>query len=232
MTTILKALVGSRAYGLYREDSDWDWRGVFVQPTREILSLLNRPRTIQWLEGKEDFTNYEIGHFLMLAVKSNPSVLELLVSPQTETPTIHGRNWGAELRALFPYLYDPEDAFRAFTGYSLNQRKKLMDDKDGRKWKYALAYIRTLHNLADLLRTGEFSLAITRPERLNALERIRDGLMSVGEIVDLAETWTEFARTALCAAESRQDLGRVDDFLLDVRQAFWEAANRVGSRGR
>lgn len=221
MTTILKALVGSRAHGLHREYSDWDWRGVFVQPTSEILSLGYRQKTIQWLEGREDFTNYEIGHFLMLATKANPSVLELLVSPQTDTPTIHGRSWGAEMRAMLPYLYDPRDAFNAFTGYSLNQRKKMLEDKDGRRWKYSLAYVRTLLNLADLLRTGEFSLVITKPERISVLERIRDGMMSVGAIVDLAETWTEFARVALSGADNRQDLERVNDFLLDVRRAFW-----------
>lgn len=165
MTTILKALVGSRAHGINREDSDWDWRGIYVHPTKEILSLAYNPKTIQWLEGKEDFTNYEIGHFLMLATKANPSVLELLVSPQTETPEIHGRNWGMEIQALFPHLYDPMDAFNAFCGYSLNQRKKLLDDKDGRKWKYALAYVRTLQNLCDLLSTGACSLAVTEPDR-------------------------------------------------------------------
>lgn len=223
MTTILKALVGSRAHGLNREDSDWDWRGIYVQPTSEILSLGYNPKTIQWLEGKEDFTNYEIGHFLMLATKANPSVLELLVSSHTETPPVHGRNWGAEIQALFPYLFTPEAAFNAFCGYSLNQRKKLLDDKDGRKWKYALAYIRTLQNLCDLLTTGTCILAVTKPDRIVLLKQIRDGQISAGEVINIAETLSTFAKRALEDAENRQDLCRVNAFLLDVRRCFWEA---------
>lgn len=222
MTTILKALVGSRAHGLHREDSDWDWRGIYVQPTREILALGHNPKTVQWLEGKEDFTNYEIGHFLMLATKANPSVLELLVSPTTETPLINGRNWGAEIQALFPYLYNPQDAFNAFSGYSLNQRKKMLDDKDGRKWKYALAYIRTLQNLCDLLLDDKFSLEIKRDDRRVILADIRDGKVTSGDIIDHAETLVFFCKKMLEVAKNRQDLGRVNDLLLEVRRSFWD----------
>ena len=52
MTTILKALVGSRAHGLNGPDSDWDWRGIYVQPTNEILSMGHVARSVQWLEGQ------------------------------------------------------------------------------------------------------------------------------------------------------------------------------------
>jgi predicted nucleotidyltransferase len=34
MKQILKVLVGSRAHDLYTEDSDYDYRGVFIYPTR------------------------------------------------------------------------------------------------------------------------------------------------------------------------------------------------------
>lgn len=219
-TTILKALVGSRAHGLNRPDSDWDWRGIYVQPTAEILSLVYSPRSIQWLEGKEDFTNYEIGHFLMLASKANPSVLELLVSPQTEFFKFHDRYWGREIVELFPYLFDPQDAFNAFTGYSLNQRKKLLDDKDGRKWKYALAYIRTLYCLVDLLETGVFTLEVFDPQR-GYLAQIRDGNVSAGDIINLANGLVQQAKDALAGAVNKKDPERIKAFLLEVRKAFW-----------
>lgn len=219
--TILKALVGSRAHGLHKEDSDWDWRGVWVQPTKEILSMGYAPRTIQWIEGKEDFTNYEIGHFLSLAAKANPSVLELLRSPQTECPEVNGKKWGEQLVMLMPYIIDPQAAFYAFTGYSLNQRKKLLEDKDGRKWKYATAYIRTLYNLEDLLTYGDFSLLVKDESRIKVLKSIRDGGQSPGEIIDLATCLTDRSKMLLPNAKNRQDLVKVNNFLLDVRKAFW-----------
>ena len=220
-TTILKALVGSRAHGINRPDSDWDWRGIYIQPTREILSMGHQARSIQWIEGKEDFTNYEIGHFLMLATTANPSVLELLVSPVIESPSPVGVVWSTKLLSLFPLLFDPQDAFNAFTGYSLNQRKKLLDDKDGRKWKYALAYIRTLWCLVDLLEHGKFTLAVPDENRRATLIAIRDGQVTAGEIINLANAIQETAKEALALSVNRKDPEKVNNFLLEVRKAFW-----------
>ena len=218
---IVRSLVGSRAHGLHREDSDYDWRGIFVQPTSEILSLGYKPHPIQWIEGKEDFTSYEIGHFLMLATKANPSVLELLVSPHMQTLETKGRNWGAELCLLLPYLYTPQDAFNAFCGYSHNQRKKLLEDKDGRKWKYSLAYIRTLYNLIDLLSTGSFRLAVSDAQRKSELEQIRDGGYTVGAVINKAEQLKDVAEQLLLTVVNKQDLNKVNTFLLDIRKALW-----------
>lgn len=214
---IIKSLVGSLAHGINREDSDWDWRGIYVQPTSEILSLGYEYKSTQWLEGKEDHTNYEIGHFLMLATKGNPSVLELLKSPIIE----HDSVWGSQILGLFPYLFTPQTAFNAFTGYSLNQRKKFLDDKDGRKYKYALAYIRTLYNLFDYLSTGNFSLKIDNQERKNTLIEIRDGRMSDGEIIDNWSRIMQLCKLLLHDAENKQDLSKVNQLLLDIRKHFW-----------
>lgn len=56
-TVILKALVGSRAHGLHTETSDYDYRGVHVLPTRDILSLGFKYSGTSWLEGDVDETS-------------------------------------------------------------------------------------------------------------------------------------------------------------------------------
>ena len=77
MTQILKVLVGSRAHGLARPDSDYDYCGVYVTPTRELLSLRHKPKDKTWVEGaREDDTSYEVGHFLREATRSSPAMLE------------------------------------------------------------------------------------------------------------------------------------------------------------
>ncbi len=65
---ILKVLVGSRAHGLHTEESDYDWRGVFVVPTEEIFKVGAKIKDTNWIEGKEDNTTWEIGHFMNMAV--------------------------------------------------------------------------------------------------------------------------------------------------------------------
>ncbi len=60
MTTILKVVVGSQAHGLATPESDFDYRGVFVVPTAEILSLNGTTKTTNWIEGKDDDTSWEL----------------------------------------------------------------------------------------------------------------------------------------------------------------------------
>lgn len=139
MKKILKVLVGSRAHGLHNEDSDHDYRGVFIQPTSEILKLGKTKRHTSWIEGKIDDTSWELGHFLQMAVKCNPTILEVFLSPiEEETEDCK------ELRALFPHVWNSNDVKNAFIGYGLNQRKKFLDGKDNRPNKFAAAYLRSL----------------------------------------------------------------------------------------
>lgn len=81
--TILKCVVGSYAHGLATEKSDIDYRTVYVTPTSELLKLGVGPyKGTTWIEGEtEDNTAYEIGHFLHLSSKSNPSILEVFKAP-------------------------------------------------------------------------------------------------------------------------------------------------------
>jgi len=73
---IYEVLSGSHAYGLAREDSDYDYRGVFV-PDKEYY--YNPFEKVEQYEFKEtDRVIYEITKFIKLATQANPNVLELL----------------------------------------------------------------------------------------------------------------------------------------------------------
>lgn len=51
MKQVLKVLVGSRAHGLHNQDSDFDYRGVYVAPTSD-----NRcPKKVSNIEKVNDF---------------------------------------------------------------------------------------------------------------------------------------------------------------------------------
>ena len=216
-TVILKALVGSRAHGLHTEDSDYDYRGVYVVPTKDILSLGFKYKGSSWIEGDIDDTSYEIGHFLQLCTKANPAVFEILMS---DTYTVSTK-YIIELKQLFPYMYDPKDAFNAFAGYSKNQQKKLLEDKEGRRLKFGVAYVRTAMMLVDLLEKGMFSLRIDSEERKRKLQGIKEDIYSDGEILDLAEHYISYARSILPEVKNQQDLSIINDFLLSVRKDFW-----------
>jgi len=215
---LLKCLVGSRAHGLHTEDSDYDYRGVYVLPTQEILSLSHKYKGSSWIEGNEDNTSYEIGHFLELAIKCNPSILEVFIAPPVEMYA----NWGVRIKMLFDYVWNPKDAFNAFVGYGLNQRKKMLDNNLGRWEKYAVAYLRTLLNLNNLLKTGTFSLEVTDSIWKRMLIKTKNKQYLVGSIIDKAQVLTEEAREYLEDCKHESDKEKVNSFLLEVRKEFWE----------
>lgn len=227
-TTILKTLVGSQAHHLARPDSDSDYRSVYVLPTSEILSLGYNYKGIHWNEGEDqDNTAYELGHFLTLALKNNPSIMEVLVAPVEEIDMS-----GTMLLSMFPYIYEPQLAFNAFTGYANSQRKKLLDNHMNRRNKFACAYIRTLYNLIDLLNTGTFKLEVTDTHRLIILKQLKYSEFHNGFVIDLADKLVDDAKKILNTKyydEKRQYVGNplynkdniVNNYLLSVRKINW-----------
>ncbi len=218
-TTILKVLVGSRAHGLAREDSDYDYRGVFVRPTTDILAVDAKPHDTNWLEGRKDNTSYEIGHFLHLALQCNPSAMELLVAPivpETGAITQEGKN----MRELLPSILDSEHVAASYCNYGHNQCAKLMSGKDGKPWKFATNWIRTLLNAKQLLETGTFNMQV--PDGLiDGLVAIRDGKRSTGFGVDWAHYLEADVRHAATVHVYKQNVSTVNRFLLAVRKEHW-----------
>jgi predicted nucleotidyltransferase len=219
MKIILKTLVGSHAHGLAGPDSDRDYRGVFVLPTSDILSLGNRKMQTSWTDGTDDDTSWEIGHFLMLATKCNPTILETFLAPITES-----NEDGLRMRELFPHLWNSHAVRDAFIGYGLNQRKKMLENKEKRDHKYAAAYLRTLYNAHELLTTGTFNIRIADTEvgeTVRAFKSTKEGL-KYGEVIDVCRLWEEKVRVAFEANPDKQtNIEPVNEFLLDMRKKYW-----------
>lgn len=75
---LLEAVSGSHAYGLNIPTSDLDVRGVFILPQEELYGL---HYTAQVSDEKNDVVFYEVGRFMDLLLKNNPTMLELLATP-------------------------------------------------------------------------------------------------------------------------------------------------------
>lgn len=239
-TQILKVIVGSQAHGLATPTSDFDYRGVFVVPTQEILGLGNVKQTTNWNEGTNDDTSWEIGHFLNLATHCNPTILETFLAPSVEGVMIDEtddgkgnvkqiRSWGLQLRELFPYVWNSTDVVNAFIGYGLNQRKKFFDDKDKRASKYAVAYLRTLYQAWELLITGTFTVKIIDTEIGPMLREWKNMASSEilqdhsGEVISECLKWEAKVRKAYDKNPNKQtDYNKINDFLLKVRKEFWK----------
>jgi hypothetical protein len=223
---ILKVLVGSRAHGLHTAQSDYDYRGVFVQPTREILGLAGTTRQTHWVEGRDadqagakvDDTAWEIGHFLKLTLQCNPTILEVF-----RAPIVEATDEGRELQALFPLVWHPARVRDAFVGYGLNQRKKLLEGKEVRPAKYATAYLRTLLQAEQLLRNGTLPVNMEHHEEYQTLLMFKNGLATSGAVIDKCRVWEKRVEALAVNHPHIQDVAALDAFLLTVRQAHWTA---------
>lgn len=215
---ILKVLVGSRAHGLNNKNSDFDYRGVFVSSTREVLSIGGLSEQTSWIEGKIDDTSWEIGKFLQMAIKCNPTVLEVFLAKDIES------NFeGQELQKLFKYVWNSKDVLNAFVGYGLNQRKKFLDDKDGHKNKFAVAYLRTLYQGWELLSTQKkFSVSMKNTPIFNDLKRYKAGEYRIAEVIEQAIFLENRIKEAYAKnPKKRTSFDKVNEFLLEIRRNNW-----------
>lgn len=223
---LLKVIVGSQAHKLATPTSDFDYRGVFVVPTQEILKIGgDNIKHTSWIEGNDDDTSWEIGKFLLIATKCNPTVLETFLAPRapriTRDYTIRDE-WGPQIQALFPHMWNSADVKNAFIGYGLNQRKKFFEDKDKRAPKYACAYLRVLYNAWELLSKGTFSVDMSNTEIYDSLKNFKSGNYTRGEVIDRTYYWeTQVLSAYKQNPDKKTNLEPVNEFLLKIRKEFW-----------
>lgn len=242
-TLILKTLVGSRAYGLADDDSDWDFHGVFVVPTSTLLSLRPKSKETKWVETpEEDFTAWEIGHFLHLALQCNPTILDTFIAPivnygpcqdyscgQGDTCDSEWCNkWGSELRELFPHVLSRQRIYDSCKNYAKNQLTKMINPKGGvmggeRVWKFSVAYLRVLYHGALLLQNTLDTLEIPNGDFKGFLWLVKDGAVSKGDVINKSEELerdlTQSYLKSPIPEEANIDV--VNDFLLRVREEYW-----------
>jgi hypothetical protein len=78
MNLIFKAIVGSQAYGTAIPTSDTDYKGIFLASRPELDGFNYKEQ----IEVGKDECYYELRRFLQLAQSANPTILELLYSPE------------------------------------------------------------------------------------------------------------------------------------------------------
>ena len=213
---ILRCVVGSRAYGLETEESDVDWRGVYLPPADLHWGLAGVPEQVE-----EDLTQevyWEIEKFLVLGLKSNPNVLEVLWSPGVEEATELGREL-IEMRGAFL----SKMVYQTYNGYVMSQFKKLSGDlrnKGEVKWKHVMHLIRLLAAGVEILRTGEVGVRVSG-ELAERLMAVRRGEMEWGDV----DRWRlalheEFDRAVEGSQlPERPDYERVNSFLIKARRS-------------
>ena len=217
-SVIYRCVTGSRAYGLDHEGSDIDRRGIYLPAARAHWSLYGVP---EQLENKdEDEVYWELQKFIMLALKANPNILEVLNTPIIE----HITPLAQELRDR-RHMFLSKLAYQTFNGYVLSQFKKMnrRKEKTGEmNLKHGMHLIRLLLSGIHLLQEGDIQvrveahrdelLAIRRGER--TWEEVEKWRVALHGKFDAA-----FSRTSL---PERPDYREANAFLIRARRSAVE----------
>jgi len=213
---IYRCVVGSRAYGLDRDASDTDRRGIYLPPAELHWSLFGIPEQLENSETEECY--WELQKFLGLALKANPNVLEVLYSPIIEHATPLAREL-LDVRQIFLSKL----VYQTYNSYVLSQFKKLEGDirnKGEIKPKHAMHMVRLL--LAGIATLRENVVPVRVTEHRDRLLAIRDGAMKWDDINawrnELHARFDEaFASTKL---PDRPDYAAANAFLIKARRSM------------
>lgn len=210
-----RCIIGSQAYGLAGDESDVDRRGIYLPPADLHWSLYGVPEQLEDQQTQEAY--WEIQKFLILALKSNPNVLECLYSPLVEfkTPLVEEL---LEMRSLFLSRL----VYQTYNGYVMSQFKKMQNDirNQGQvKWKHVMHLIRLLISGITILREGYVPVRVD--EHRDQLLAIKRGELPWEETEKLRlSLHAEFAKAfEFTNLPERPDYERANGFLIRARRA-------------
>jgi predicted nucleotidyltransferase len=217
-SVILEGVTGSQAYGLATESSDLDIKGIYVAPTRDILGLFPVHETIDHTDP--DWSYHEVGKFVRLAMKGNPSILEMLYLEGYTKIEKHGK-----MLVDNRYLFLSNVIYKSYGGYAINQARKLNARRGSfssatknRYSKHARHCFRLLWQGRQLLQTGDLTVRVT-PEMREQLFAI--GELPVDQLVDRFEReFAEFDKTKSVLPD-QPDMARINELLLKIRKSTY-----------
>jgi predicted nucleotidyltransferase len=224
MTKILEGIVGSTAYGLATENSDIDKLGIFVIPTAEF-SRLNPPqeKDLSQVATEPDVTLHELGKFCRLALKANPTVLELLWLPDDLLTTMSEE--GRQLRSRRSYFLSSKLVRDAYMGYATSQFKRLSErgttfssDTKNRTEKHARHLLRLMHQGYTLYTTGDLPIRLEDPERYHEFGKVTaDSTRHAEQTIEQYQKMFDKAESFLPPEPGIQ---AVDIWLRSIRKKF------------
>lgn len=221
MKDILLGMVGSKAYGLDTEESDEDWLGVYAEPASAFHGLyLPIDRAATTTSKDPDTARHEARKFAALALRCNPTILELpwlghyaVIEPP-----------GAELVALRSSFLSAQRVREAYFGYATSQFGRLLrtgsfaSKMRQREEKHARHLFRLLHQGFMLYSTGSLPVRLDEPEKFHEFgRRVAADPAAAEAMVSRYEALFDRTKSPL---PSDPDRAAVNRWLLGVRRWY------------
>lgn len=207
---VLLGVAGSHAFGLAHAESDVDYRGCYVAPTRDLFRLT--PPAESFTHTKPDVALHEVGKLLRHAASANPTALETLhyVDYVACDPT-------GEFLLANRHRFVTDKIRATHLGFAKSQFEKLKKRYqpwgDERRWrKHARHTVRVVRLTERVLTTGEYTLRDPDPEALFAFSQL-----GVDEMVFRIENEITRIEGLPTHLPPGPDLEAVDNMLFAIR---------------
>ena len=212
---ILEGITGSKAYGLDTASSDEDIKGIYVAPTADILGVFNVKETYDHVDP--DFCFHEVGKFIQLAIKANPTIYELLFLDGYTTLTKFGK-----MLVDNRHLFLSNTVRHSYGGYALSQARKLNarggtygNGRNKRFAKHSRHCLRLLYQGRQLLETGDLTVRVTPEQRK---EIFAFGELPVNEVIDTFEQKFKEFDLIKSVLPDKPDMEGINKLLLKIRK--------------
>lgn len=211
---------GSRSHNCERPDSDWDYSGVYLVPTVEILGLNHYADHVSRTEGeKPDYAFYEAKRFCELLLTGNPGIVEMIF---TYKMCQYTPEWD-ELRK-HSHRFLSKKTVHQYIGYAEGQLKRLKNNKGlhttggcfNEKWAYHLTRLLTD---AERIVSGEVPLVWKEGKERDHLMSIRNGDITRMDIENYADGMIAKISDKLgdCDLPEKGDEDLLNKWLVDLR---------------
>lgn len=222
---LLQGIVGSTAYGFATEDSDVDRLGMYAAPT-DLFFGLGKPQE-SYVTTNPDFTLHEAQKWCRLALKCNPTAMELAWLPDDlyDVKT----ELGEELIAIRHSFLSAGAVRNSYLGYATQQLLKLknttlkMDSHESRetirdrRHKHARHLVRLLLQGRELHTEGTVTIRLPHPDWVVSTANLIVSDPKFGDWL-LKATELEFDKPSVLPSEPGTDI--VEAWLHKVRRAY------------
>lgn len=232
---LVVAVSGPHAYGYPHSDTPLELKGIHVEPTENIVGLVDPPKAYSWIgefEGHQiDYSTVELGQASNRLLRGDGSILERIMAPRQLIT-------GEDLRRLQKVTRGV--ICRRFNNHYRNFARGIIRDGDELE-RYTVRHILGVYRMAltgvHLLRTGQIKLDLLDLARANRLARIEPLVRTyrddpeaelegndpwVNRIVNLHALLTEAADSSLLPVDP-DNPGGLEEYLLDMRRRFFDA---------
>lgn len=240
---ILLCIAGSRLYGTNNENSDFDYRGIFISDFRDKLGIEIVPEQISgereifdiiytqnWitLYDYKDITLFELKKFVTLAAQNNPNIIDILCMPKTHI-LYSSKEWDKiyDNRNLFlskkikhtflGYVHSQLHRMITFDGKDLTSNRAISIKKYGYDVKNAMHLCRLLLSAKEILETETYNPILSLKHRKFLIE-VKNGKYSYDYIVNFSNKLEKecdelYEKTSL---QNKPQLKKINELLIKL----------------